>query len=265
MSSDQNANNNFSSDNVVMLVSYPKSGNTWVRFLLSSLLFDQATDWTNFHRTTTSIYYPDFNLEKASQSSHPYIVKSHSEFDGRYAKVIYIVRDVRDVAISFYFYHKKTVPEYDLSFDQFLQHFCAGGIWPGNWDEHVNGWLNRKDEIKNGVLIIKYEDLHSHTGRTMRKIMKFLGIKKSALDIYRAIRWSSFDNMKKLELAQQDQWEEYKDTNKNIAFMRKGIVHEWKQRLTNEQMKMLTVRYGQTLQDLGYESDMPADDEDSRS
>ncbi|MDQ0114386.1 sulfotransferase domain-containing protein [Paenibacillus harenae] len=263
MSNEQDKNNLFSSDNVVMLVSYPKSGNTWVRFLLSSLLFDQATDWTNFHLTTTSIYYPNFNSD-ARNKEYPYFIKSHSKFDGSYAKVIYLVRDVRDVVISFYFYHKKVVSDFDESFDQFLERFCAGETGPGHWDEHINGWLRGQNNVKNGFLMIKYEDLHAHTGRTVRKILKFLGIKKSALDIYRAIRWSSFENMRKLELAQQDQWEQYKNSKKDIAFMRNGAINEWKHRLTPEQKEKIMNRYGQTLQALGYDCAMPADEDEGR-
>jgi hypothetical protein len=81
------------------LVSFPRSGNTWTRFLMANL----AHPGTEVSFANIERLIPD----TASQSSRtlkrtprPRIIKSHEYFDARYPKVIYIVRDPRDVALS---------------------------------------------------------------------------------------------------------------------------------------------------------------------
>ena len=88
------------------IVSYPRSGNTWTRFLLANLVFpDKEVDFTNIEKLipdTTS--QSNLTLKKTPR---PRIIKTHEYFDHRYPKTIYIVRDPRDVALSYYEFHRK--------------------------------------------------------------------------------------------------------------------------------------------------------------
>src|SRR5215471_3784455 len=89
-----------------MIVSYPRSGNTWSRFLIANLVYpDQNPDFTNIERLI-----PD-NSSKSSRglkhTPRPRLVKTHDYFDHRYPRTIYIARDPRDVALSYYDYHRR--------------------------------------------------------------------------------------------------------------------------------------------------------------
>src|SRR5438034_5257902 len=90
--------------NDVFLVSYPRSGNTWIRFLIGNLAYpDDPVTFANIEHRIPSIYtYPNRVLRRL-----PRILKSHEAFDPRYPRVIYIVRDPRDVAVSFYHFNIK--------------------------------------------------------------------------------------------------------------------------------------------------------------
>src|SRR5215469_6269647 len=83
------------------IVSYPRSGNTWTRFLIANLLHpEQPASFANIERLI-----PDCEAQSSrymKRASRPRIIKSHEYFDPRYKKVIYIVRDPRDVALSYY-------------------------------------------------------------------------------------------------------------------------------------------------------------------
>jgi len=88
----------FSDD--VFLVSYPRSGNTWTRFLLGNLI-DQKDPLTfsNIESRIPEIYFNNDRFLR--QLPRPRLLKSHECFQPHYPHVIYIVRDPRDVEISF--------------------------------------------------------------------------------------------------------------------------------------------------------------------
>lgn len=100
-------------DDDIFLVSYPKSGNTWLRFLVANYFVgDQLTvDLRNIEIIVPDIYV--HNIYYFEKLKGPRIIKSHELFDPRYGKTIYIVRDPRDVALSYWHFQikKKLIPK----------------------------------------------------------------------------------------------------------------------------------------------------------
>src|SRR5216117_3316416 len=90
----------------VFIVSYPRSGNTWTRFLIGNLLYqDDPVTFSNIERRIPEIYFnPDHVMRRLSR---PRILKSHECFQPRYKRIIYIVRDPRDVCVSNYHHNVK--------------------------------------------------------------------------------------------------------------------------------------------------------------
>src|SRR5450631_649825 len=124
----------------LFLVGYFRSGSTWSRFLFGNLIQqDEPVTFTNMDRLVPSIYEsPDRVLRNL-----PRVLKRHECFDPRYPRVIYVVRDPRDVAVSFYFYNLKVrvIPD-GYSMDQFVERFVAASVVPyadrvGCWQDHV--------------------------------------------------------------------------------------------------------------------------------
>jgi hypothetical protein len=88
------------------IVSYPRSGNTWTRFLVANLLHPaEPATFANIER-----WVPDTEAQSSRYMRSipsPRTIKSHSYFDPRYPRVIYVVRDPRDVVLSYYDFSRK--------------------------------------------------------------------------------------------------------------------------------------------------------------
>jgi Sulfotransferase domain len=99
------------------LVSYPKSGNTWMRFLIANLL--QQDPPVGLLDADCLIPIVDGKSKRFfDEMKSPRIIKSHFSFIPAYKRVIYVVRDPRDVVMSQYHYQiKRGVLEKDMLAD----------------------------------------------------------------------------------------------------------------------------------------------------
>src|ERR1044071_5488107 len=133
----------------VFIVSYPRSGNTWTRFLIGNLVYtDTPITFANVEERVPEIYlFPDRVLRKLSR---PRILKRHECFDPRYKKIIYIVRDPRDVAVSYYHYAiKRGGIEDTYSITDFVPRFISDEFdvrakWSAAWADHVMSWISMR-------------------------------------------------------------------------------------------------------------------------
>ncbi len=235
------------------LVSYPKSGNTWVRFLLANLIYpNESVGFANINRLLPA---PGVLSKRFLRSlPRPRILKSHETFDPRFRKVIYLVRDPRDVAVSEYHFDlKKRYIEPDVTLEQFVKRFIAGETSSyGSWWEHTAGWI----AARNGnpaFLLVRYEDLLSDPIGETGKIAEFLGIEASSERLEAAVERSSADRMRKLEKQQADQWTGTKNTRKEIPFVRAAKSGSWKETLPPHSVEAIEVAWAPLLNFLGYE------------
>jgi len=235
----------------IMLTSYPKSGNTWLRFLIGNLISDFHINFDNIEKVIPDIYRT--HNYKLLEFSLPRIMKSHEYYDPRYKKVVYIVRDPRSVAVSYFHYLKKFKRIDDnIEFSEYLPRFINGDYDSyGSWDQNVTSWISVMNDRKQQFLLIKYEDLKTNTFHELKNIMVFLGNEFSDKDIRKAIELSSFKKMKSIEKKKASQ--NFKDTNLGIAFVRKGSSEEWRQYFTEKDHKLILDNYTKQMNMFGYD------------
>jgi hypothetical protein len=235
------------------LVSYPKSGNTWVRFLLANLLYpDETVGFANINRLLPA---PGVSSKRFLRKlPRPRILKSHEPFDVRFRKVIYLVRDPRDVAISEYHFDlKKGYIEPGVSLEQFVDRFIAGETSGyGSWWEHAASWIAARHG-NSAFLVVRYEDLLADSVGETGKIAEFLGIQAGLERLQTAVERSSADRMRKLEKQQADQWTGTKNTRKDIPFVRAATSGGWKETLSLRSAEAIEVAWAPLLNFLGYE------------
>ena len=168
--------------------------------------------------------------------------KSHSLFssfpskESERSKYILIVRDPKDVVVSYYEYLKVIgSPIFKCSFDDFFNLFVCGLVPGGNYWQWLIDWNNARKKDRR-ILWIYYEDLKKDTFVQIERIVKFLGFDgliDCENEIKEIVKESSFETMKKMV-------EDGKDNYVN-GFFRKGIVGDHKNELSKKQIETIEV------------------------
>lgn len=194
----------------VYLVSYPKSGTTWVCLILANILKELRNDCRRIDFFSVHDYVPDLhaNPDRIIQMSPPRIIKTHESFDEWYRRicvrgkdvifprVIYLVRDGRDAMISYYHY-VKALHGYNGSFAKFIE---DDKIKRGDWADHVNNWIVHNALLdKREMLLIKYDDLRENTLEEVKRMSDFIGFEVSENVLEAAIKDSDIKNIRRLE------------------------------------------------------------------
>jgi Sulfotransferase domain len=238
----------------VFLTSYPRSGNTWTRFLLGNLIYqDEPVTFLNVERLVPDMYKSaDWVLRRLPQ---PRILKSHECFDPRYPRVIYIVRDPRDVAVSNYHWELKlrSIRE-GYPIEEFVPRWMKPEFWPriGSWADHVSSWLGAR-QGQNGFLLLRYEDLQQNPSRELAKVAGFLGLSANSERINRAVELSSAEHMRRLERKQGVRWVATTYTRADKPFVRGATSGGWRSTLPAQSVAYLESRWGDLMHSIGYE------------
>ena len=155
----------------VFIVSYPRSGNTWVRFLIANLLApDEKITFRNIENYVPSIYKSADTLD--AREGRRYI-KSHNPCYELYPKLIYVYRDGRDALVSYYYYATgKNVFSgtfEDFIFSPFVEQFTS-------WKEHIARAREFASKYPDRILILRYEEMLTSTLPALTSISAFLGL-----------------------------------------------------------------------------------------
>tara|TARA_B110000014_G_C19959693_1_gene496644 strand:+ start:13 stop:858 length:846 start_codon:yes stop_codon:yes gene_type:complete len=277
---------------IIWLASYPKSGNTWVRAMLSSLIYSKDGIF-NFEFLKYINKYPqkehfeeltnkfnDINeLSKFWISSQNKInsdkkikfLKTHhlrcsinnNNFTNHENTIatIYIVRDPRDVIISYAKHHSLTIENTKLAmfnsqnytFPQTVNENERLTTMLGSWADHYNSWIKNNKNL----LMIKYEDLISDTKKELLKILNFVNIfVKIPIDetkVEKCLNSTTFENMKNMEekgFFNENTVDE--NTGKKIVFFNKGKKNEWKKNLNSSIKEQIEIKFKKEMFELGY-------------
>ncbi|XP_072926315.1 sulfotransferase family 5A, member 1 isoform X1 [Hemitrygon akajei] len=230
-------------DTDTVIITYPKSGTTWMQEILTLIYSDgdmtPAKTIPNWLRTPwIEQYYCENVLMNKSDhrilTTHlPYhfLAKSLKQSN---AKVIYVARNPKDIVVSYYHFHKiaNFLPE-PGTFGEFLEKFLIGEVNYGSWFEHIKEWHSHRDEFN--FLFITYEELKKDLRKSVIKLCNFLEhpLLPNAVDAI--VRHCTFENMKDNKMVNYTLIPVEILNHEKGKFMRKGIVGDWKEHFTHEQ------------------------------
>jgi len=270
--------------NIVWLASYPKSGNTWLRAFLANLIANRAepvplAELPNYGRLeadpelysrlagrpSTELDFaqlcalrPQVHAAIAAAAPRTVFVKTHSmagAMDGVplltpqvSAGAICVVRNPLDVVISMahhfgidldaaiaYLNDENSATE---NSELFVTEFL------GSWSQHVKSWADMESER---ILILRYEDLIDKPAKGFGKVARLVGTDDRAR-IERAIRHADFRALSAME--QRDGFVEVPIKGKR--FFRAGRSHQWREKLSRDQVARIVAAHREQMQRFGY-------------
>ena len=227
-----------------VLVSYPRSGNTWMRYVLANFLYSNK----DHNLRTLKFTFPDvYHPENCNDKNHkPRILKSHESFKEEtkcYSKVVYIYRDPRDVALSYYDFLIKC-RGIVVTFDKYIDRFVNGDTGFGRWDDHVNSWSKAKDI---NMMTVSYENMHYYPIETFGSVISFLGfVRPNAEKLFGVLEKSKFSKVQ----------EDVKKIDYHVAEGFSGGVSgkpgAWKEKLSVPHVKKIEKAFWRTMNAWGY-------------
>ncbi len=264
---------------IVWLASYPKSGNTWVRSFLHNYIlrpetphsinalleFSVAENAAAFFGADGKVLDPA-QVQRLRPGVHAQLTQLHPDLvfvkthnanravEGialctpeHTAGAVYIVRDPRDVALSYAAYTGRPVDEIIdfMAHDQAATASDERQVFEllSSWSGHVRSWVASPKR-----LLMRYEDLLVEPERYFARLVRFLGT--GTVDearLARAVAFSSFAT-----LAAQEARDGFESGGRHGPFFRTGQAGQWKTRLTPAQAARIADAHGEIMGKLGY-------------
>ena len=277
---------------IIWLASYPKSGNTWIRIFLDTLLFsqnkaevdinfnsiDQFPLRSHFKNLTDNVN--DINefakncltaQEAVNLDNKIKIFKTHNAFwkqnENNYSftnkentlGVIYIVRDPRNIITSLLNYFNKKNYDEALEFLKDTRKVLGGSDLEiglptiiSSWSNHYNSWK----KFDKNYLLIKYENLLNDPEKEFFKITNYLNsignYKFNESDILKTIENTRFDKLSRQEQSQGFMGNSQTNKKLDKKFFNLGPKNMWDNLLDKEIQKKIENLFKKEMQELGY-------------
>ncbi|XP_061529893.1 sulfotransferase family 2, cytosolic sulfotransferase 3 isoform X3 [Phycodurus eques] len=231
-------------DTDVFTVTYPKSGTIWMQELLPLVLsggdltpIQTIPNWDRvpwLEEKRLKVVVDQLSSPRALVTHFPYQLMPQSFFSSK-AKVIYVMRNPKDVIVSSYYFHQMaTFLEDPGTWDEFMDKFLEGRVMFGKWTDHVKSW--RHTELGDRIMYITYEQMIQDLPAAVRLISDFLGKNLSDKIIEKIAYHCSFNSMQANIMSNFSLVPKvYMDSDKS-QFLRKGVVGDWRKHFSSEQL-----------------------------
>lgn len=235
-----------------LLVSFPRSGSTWLRFMLAGAIAEDPVDFASVDEVIPYVG-SDPTQRTATWGTSGHLIKSHERHStlgaqGRH-RFIYLIRDGRDVAVSYYFFCQRH-GTWVGSFSAFLEAFLSARLdGYGSWQSHVEGWLGDDGPDRDHILV-RYEDLHADAAAELRRCAEFLDTGLDEEKLEQAIATGSADRMRAAERRSPK-----RVSNPSIPNVRATSSKNWREHFSDRDLQEFRRRAGAAAALGGYDLD----------
>ncbi|OAF69114.1 hypothetical protein A3Q56_03142 [Intoshia linei] len=225
----------------IIVDTYPKCGTALILNIVSLLKKNDRNEenyTTNKDTQMINNYYcfeieidEISNFEKISKAKSPRIIKTHlrplhikTVIEKHEMKVIYGMRNVKDVLVSFYNFYKqsKLHGPFTGNWNEWYQLYKSKNLVYGDYFNHVNEWLKYSENNQN-IYLVNYENILENMTVEIERIAKFLNVNVTTSIIIKIEQECSFDSMKENFSKQMS-----KTIGVN-SYFRQGKIGKWKE------------------------------------
>lgn len=269
-------------DKISWVASYPRSGNTWVRFLFGAYAHGVTSNWTVCNYAITDVH--PFLAEGARKGWTPeeilneivgrfgsmkesiyrprhLVLKTHFKwtdqhpFRARTHKVIHLIRHPKDVLLSALNFHEvvkaKNLPPEPEAARRFIE---TGGdptwlrVRYGTWFEHYESWRTNTAYPR---LLVRYEDLKRDTLGEFLRMVEFMDLPVDEARARRAVEQTTLEQMRRLEMEARAK-KRFFDAKKGRYFVHKGSSGQSLRHLGEDLDDAFDERFAPWLEATGY-------------
>lgn len=235
-------------DEDLYLVEFPKSGVTWLTFLIANVNVLLNGDRRVVTFFNINDFVPDVQVTRYASLPHSPLpgyrcFKSHAPRLQQYRKVFYLVRDPRHIMVSYWVF-LNSIGWWRGTLEQLISH-PEFGI--AAWVDHVTGWLDGSDATVSFALI-RYEDLMADTHGELKRLYGLLGMPVTDALLQDAVERSSIERMRELEA----EFNARHPALKNFAFVRRDPPGGARGPLPDHLRDVIERRAGPLMERLGY-------------
>lgn len=268
------------------IASYPKSGSTWIRMFMNVYMTGFPVNLNSGYQYAWGDNHPGFfqtcysrDISQLTATEQIMIrpaalvtmlnlsaaknlcLKTHhvkANIDGFplippkiTGGAVYVIRDPRDVAISF-------ADHSGLSIFDTIKHMNdpqRTSIHPvthlmhvlTSWSIHVTSWTSKNTDVP--VKVIKYEDMLKNPEYEFERILEGLGTKVIDRDRFNfALKETEFKNLQAVETET-----DFREKTKGKKFFRVGKAGQWREVLTQQELKCIQENHSEVMREFGYE------------
>lgn len=237
------------------VVSFPKSGRTWLQMMFSHViqeltgapLKDILTRQRQVVRSREGSRLPDIKFGHGYR--YKYFCRGHAfpAWFYRNAKVVLLVRDPRDVLVSYYYYQRFQLNTFNGALHEFIEadrtvenledHGSRCGLSPIL--AYKNAWI-RNERCLDSLLLMSYEDIHADPCGQLKRLFEFVGLEVAEHMIERAVANASFANMRQIEASGQLDWHALPGGDDSRGYKtRRGTVGSYRDELTEKDIALI--------------------------
>lgn len=248
--------------NDVFLIGHPKSGNTWLAYMLAILLFDDRSRRITLFNVGDYVPFVHGREQDIARYGHlpsPRIFRNEWPASAElYPRIIYLIRDPRAVLVSFYHMYRVMLDDRQMGIEEFVdqymvmegcfRHWNQGLV---RWDRQVYFWRNLARHVRN-IVVVRYEDLVLQRRTVLKDLAKFIAISRPAATFEEAMARGTFAAMQENE--ERHGAEAYREEiGQRGRFVRRGLIDGWRDEMPEHVIRKIEREFAWLMKQVGYE------------